>query len=51
MSGTNRLRREMIMAITIQCEQCGKTVIVPEQYAGKRARCPCGAIIKIPAEG
>lgn len=38
------------MAIRIQCEQCGKTATVPEQHAGKRAKCPCGAIMKIPAQ-
>ncbi|NQT20251.1 MAG: hypothetical protein HQ592_11145 [Planctomycetes bacterium] len=37
------------MAITIECEECGKVATVPDQYAGKRAKCPCGAIMQIPA--
>ena len=36
------------MAIRIKCEECGKIANVPEDYAGKRAKCSCGATIMIP---
>jgi len=37
------------MAIRIKCDQCGKIGDVPDEYAGRRAKCPCGATIMIPS--
>ncbi|MCR4316486.1 MAG: YjgN family protein [Planctomycetes bacterium] len=36
------------MSISITCESCGKSLKVPASYAGKKAKCKCGAIIKFP---
>jgi len=38
------------MAIVVSCGQCGKTLRVPDDAAGKQGKCPhCGALIRIPA--
>ena len=37
------------MAINVECKQCGKRFSIPDQYAGKRAKCKCGGIIQLPA--
>ena len=38
------------MAIEIICQGCSKKLRVPDEHAGKQARCPeCGAIMAIPA--
>lgn len=35
----------------IQCDECSKKLKVPENAAGKKAKCPgCGSTIRIPAE-
>ena len=39
------------MAIPVECKQCGKKISVPDEFAGKRAKCKCGAVIEIPAAG
>jgi hypothetical protein len=37
------------MAITFNCG-CGKTLRVPDEHGGRRAKCPaCAAIVDIPA--
>lgn len=37
------------MAITFNCSQCGKTVRIGDEYAGRKGRCPnCLAVIDIP---
>ena len=37
------------MAITFKCAGCGSSFKVPEQYAGKRAKCKsCGATLQVP---
>ncbi len=39
------------MAITFRCEQCQKTLEVPDEFAGQEGACPsCGAAVQIPAE-
>jgi hypothetical protein len=36
------------MPITFDCP-CGKTLRVPDEHAGRRAKCPaCGAVVPIP---
>jgi hypothetical protein len=36
------------MPITFNCP-CGKTLRVPDEHAGRRAKCPtCGAVVPIP---
>lgn len=38
------------MAVTVQCGACSKKLQAPEQYAGKKAKCPsCGGVIVIPS--
>ena len=37
------------MPIQVTCSQCGRTYAVPDDRAGKTGRCPCGALIAIPA--
>lgn len=37
------------MAIKFKCPKCGKSFSVREQDAGKKGKCPCGAIISVPA--
>jgi hypothetical protein len=39
------------MPISVQCTQCGKSLKVPDTAAGKRGKCPCGAVLVIPAAG
>jgi len=39
------------MPISVQCSQCGKSLKVPDTAAGKRGKCPCGAVLVIPAAG
>ena len=36
--------------IPIQCESCGKRFQVSLETAGKMVRCPCGAVLTVPAE-
>lgn len=39
------------MPITFPCEKCGKPLRVPDDAAGKQARCPaCGEVSTAPAE-
>lgn len=33
------------MAIQVQCHECGKTLSVKDELAGKRVKCPCGAVV------
>ena len=36
--------------ITFTCTGCGRSFTVPEQYAGRRAKCKeCGASVEVPA--
>lgn len=37
------------MPISFSCPSCSKKLSVPETMAGKAAKCPCGAKLKIPA--
>jgi hypothetical protein len=37
------------MPISVQCNTCGKSLKVPDTAAGKRGKCPCGAVLVIPA--
>ena len=37
------------MAIEFQCPECAKRFQVADHFAGKRARCKCGAIVDVPA--
>ena len=38
------------MAIDVTCLSCGKTMQLPDRYAGKKGKCPaCGAILQVPA--
>ena len=37
------------MPISFRCPSCGKTFKVGEDLAGKRAKCNCGQVFKIPA--
>jgi S1-C subfamily serine protease len=38
------------MGIRVECAQCGSSLRVRNEYAGKRGACPkCGAILRIPA--
>jgi len=32
----------------MQCERCGRRFTVPDERAGQRGKCPCGAIIVVP---
>ncbi|MFQ3652148.1 MAG: hypothetical protein SNJ75_17655, partial [Gemmataceae bacterium] len=39
------------MAIEFDCEQCGKSLRVRDDLAGKRIKCPaCAAVIVVPQE-
>jgi hypothetical protein len=40
---------EVFEAFTIQCPACGKSLQVPPQLAGKRAKCSCGQVLQVPA--
>lgn len=33
------------MAIRFECPECGKTLSVQDQLAGKKVKCPCGAVV------
>jgi len=37
------------MAITVQCPSCTKQHTVGESMYGKRAQCPCGGVVQVPA--
>ena len=37
------------MPIAVRCGKCGKTFSVPDNMAGKQAKCPCGGVLSIPA--
>ena len=40
------------MTIEAPCSDCGRTLRVDDQFAGKAARCPiCGAVTQMPLEG
>lgn len=36
--------------LTVSCGNCGKTLEVPPQLAGTKARCPCGNVIQLPTQ-
>jgi predicted RNA-binding Zn-ribbon protein involved in translation (DUF1610 family) len=37
------------MSISVNCDECGKTLKAPDSAAGQKAKCPqCGATVKIP---
>src|SRR4030042_2510037 len=38
------------MVIRFQCPQCGKTLSVKSEYAGRQGKCSCGAVVAVPAE-
>lgn len=38
------------MPIRFQCPQCEKWFSVKSEYAGKKAKCPCGAKIVVPSK-
>jgi len=33
------------LAIRFECPECGKTLSVQDQLAGKKVKCPCGAVV------
>lgn len=37
--------RLLVVAIQFQCHECGKTLSVKDDLAGKRVKCPCGAVV------
>ncbi len=37
--------RLSVLAIQFQCHECGKTISVKDELAGKRVKCPCGAVV------
>ncbi len=39
------------MAIRFECPECGKTLSVQDQLAGKKVKCPCGAVVVANAAG
>lgn len=39
------------MAIRFECPECGKTLSVQDQLAGKRVKCRCGAVVVANASG
>ncbi len=40
------------MPIEFSCNQCSATLRVPEEHAGKKARCPgCSTVLDVPTEG
>lgn len=39
----------MAEKISVKCEECGKRFKAPGKLAGQKARCPCGAVIEVPA--
>lgn len=36
------------MPIQVRCEQCGRSFTVPDERAGQRGRCACGAVVVVP---
>lgn len=38
------------MAVTVQCGACSKKFQAPEQYAGKKAKCPAGGVVEAETE-
>lgn len=38
------------MAIGFQCPQCRKSYSVKDEYAGKKAKCSCGAVLDVPTQ-
>jgi hypothetical protein len=38
------------MPISLRCPGCGKVYRLADDRAGKQAKCPCGAVMKVPAE-
>lgn len=36
------------MAIALTCSACGKVLKVKDELAGKRIKCPCGEILRVP---
>jgi ribosomal protein S27E len=39
------------MPIELRCPGCGKMYRLADDRAGKQAKCPCGAVMKVPAGG
>jgi len=39
------------LAIRFECPECGKTLSVQDQLAGKKVKCPCGAVVVANAAG
>lgn len=40
------------MTIVVACSQCQRKINAPDQFAGKRVRCPgCQAVVEVPAVG
>jgi hypothetical protein len=37
------------MAIALRCPGCGKVYRLADDRAGRQAKCPCGAVMKVPA--
>jgi len=37
------------MAISLECPTCGKAYQLQEDMAGRRAKCPCGEVLRVPA--
>ena len=37
------------MPIKINCPSCNKTLTAPDSAAGKKAKCPCGQVVTLPA--
>jgi len=37
------------MTIDVSCSQCGRTYSVPDELAGKRTQCKCGARLAVPS--
>ena len=38
------------MTVSFECDSCQKVIKAPDQYAGRKAKCPaCAAIVKVPA--
>ncbi len=33
----------------VRCQSCNKTLQVADQHAGKKVKCPCGAILQVPS--
>ena len=37
------------MSIPFVCPSCKRRVLAPDEAAGRRARCPCGHALRVPA--